>query len=316
MNLLLLAAALLLDLLLGDPPNPWHPVHWLGRLADFMEHIWRKIAGEGFFAGLAAWISVVILALTACFLLLQIARIWAPLFWLFCILIIWISFALRGLEEHALRVLSALEDHNLDEARSRLAFMVSRDTRNMDREQVIISTLESLSENFSDSLGAPLFYGILLGPMGIWGYRVINTLDAMWGYRNEQYKRFGTIAARADDLINFIPARISALVLILAAIFIPGLSCHGAWNTVRKDGQKHKSPNSGYPEAAAAGALGVGFGGPVSYFGKIVENPSIGKGSPEVGHIRKLIQLNRVAALLILLLPTLIYILYITMTGV
>lgn len=301
-------AAFLLDTLLGDPHTLPHPVRWVGRLAAVMERFWSGRYGRNRRSGFAAGVSVLLTGGLPCLLLLYLARAIHPaVYVLTSAVILYYSFAIRDLASHALRVKKALQNGDIHKARRRLSFMVSRETGQMNESEIIRSTLESLSENFSDSVAAPLFFGMIFGPTGAWLYRILNTLDAMWGYKNDLYLDFGFTAARADDAVNFIPARMSALLLSAAAVPYPDLSGRNALKTVRIDAKKHASPNSGYPEAAAAGALAAGFGGKVVYNGKPRNNPEIGKGAVHISQISKLIRLNYTAAILMMALFLSIY---------
>ncbi|MBN2738622.1 MAG: cobalamin biosynthesis protein CobD [Spirochaetales bacterium] len=298
MDVLVILAAFALDTILGDPQWAWHPVRLVGKAAVFFESLIVRFMGRNKFAGLLCFCLVFgagVLPFLLCWILLSQGETYSSFFMYFKIILgiimVYFSFAQRDLVTHALAVKKALSQNELLKARERLSWMVSRDTRNMPVKQIIQSSLESLAENYCDSVFAPLFFAALFGPLGAWAYRIINTLDAMWGYKNEKYLEFGFTAARLDDIANFIPSRLSALYLILSSFLIPGLSGIRALKTVIADASKHKSPNSGYPEAAAAGALGIAFGGEFVYFGKKVINVKIGQGEVGLHHFSRMIVL-------------------------
>ncbi len=270
-----IAGALLLDALVGDPPAWPHPVKAIGWLALRCETFCRRF-GDG---GIAGSITVaLVLAVTAAATagLLAAARSLHP--WLggaAAVYLLSTAVALRDLCHHAMRVHGALAAHDLDEARRRVGMIVGRDTGSLDEAGVIRAAVESVAENIVDGITAPLFYAALGGPVAAMCYKAVNTLDSLFGYRNARYARFGTPAARLDDAANFLPARLTGLVLVAAASCL-GLDGRRAWRILRRDRLAHKSPNAGHPEAAAAGALGIQLGGPAPYFGRLVDKPLIG----------------------------------------
>ncbi len=191
------------------------------------------------------------------------------------IFLIYTSLAARDLARHSAAVFRALEAHDLELARKYVSWIVGRDTQSMNEEDVVRAAVESVAENTSDGVIAPLFYAFLFGPVGAIVYKSINTLDSTFGYRNEKYIDFGWCAAKIDDLANWAPARITAL-LIAAAAFLTGMRPRWAILITRRDGRLHASPNSGLSEAAMAGALGVQLGGPVWRKGKLDPMPFMG----------------------------------------
>jgi adenosylcobinamide-phosphate synthase len=270
-----LLIALCLDFALGDPSWSWHPVRVLGRLISYIEPLCRAIPihpkARGFvFAALNMIIFIVPVILVSVFFsragnLGVVADG------------ILIYFAIGGtcLAREVGGVADALEVGGIVAGREKLRLLVSRDVDSMNETAVVSSAIETLSENFSDSTVATLFYAALGGPVLAWIHRISNTLDAMAGYKTEEYADFGYISAKLDDALNFIPARLSVLIAALASY--PG----GIVGTLRRafaDGGKLSSPNSGYPIAAFAGALGVMLCGPVSYFGVLNDKPFIGDG--------------------------------------
>jgi adenosylcobinamide-phosphate synthase len=192
------------------------------------------------------------------------------------ILLLYTTIAPRDLVRHSTEVYTPLAAGDLPEARRRVGMIVGRDTAALDEAGVARATVESVAESMVDGVTAPLFFAVLGGPMGAMLYKAINTMDSMFGYKNERYRAFGWAAARLDDLANFIPARISSL-MIPAAAFLLRLDAKGALFILLRDRRKHASPNSGHTEAAVAGALGVQLGGPSPYFGRMVEKPTLGE---------------------------------------
>lgn len=273
----LLVAALALDVWVGDPQGWPHPVRLIGQGALALETPLRRLLGDGRLAGVAAVVVVLAATAVAVAVVLQAAALVAP--WLAAVAAVYFLYAglaLRDLLGHSRRVYAALVAGDLFEARRRVAMIVGRDTENLDEAGVVRACVESVAENMVDGVTAPLFYGILGGPLGIMLYKAVNTLDSTFGYKNERYLHFGWAAARLDDWVNFLPARLSGVVVVLAAPLC-GCSMGNAWRILRRDRLRHASPNSGHPEAAVAGALGVQLGGASVYFGREVEKPSIGE---------------------------------------
>lgn len=251
--------ALLLDEGFGDPPNRWHPVAWLGSAIGAVERrIRRAEPGGDFWAGLGTWLGGVLFIGGVVSLLSGLLhKLPHPLSVLGEAVFLKLSFSQRGLREAAKEVEQALENADLTEARRRLAWhLVSRDTSRLDEGQVAGATIESVAENASDGILAPLLYYALGGLPLVWIYRFTNTLDSMWGYRTERYEWLGKAAAHLDDLLNWLPARLTAFLLILSAP-LSGENPRRALAVVKQDARTTASPNAGYPMSAMAGALGV-----------------------------------------------------------
>ena len=253
-----LIVALILEYVIGDMPNRWHPVAWFGRWASWCESFLYARDRQ---AGAIAWLFVVGVSC----MLLWIGH--ALLGWVFDVLVLWLSIGWKSLFEHVQTVLTA---RTVKEARDALSMIVSRDVKKMKREETRRAALESLAENASDAVIAPLFWFILLGPLGAGLYRMINTLDAMWGYRNTRYEQFGWWAAKVDDVANYVPARITAWLLLRVGESAP-------WCAVKAQAQTHASPNAGYPEVALAYAADVRLGGSVMRDGQVDERPDYGR---------------------------------------
>lgn len=264
-----LLLAWLLDRWLGDPVWLPHPVVAFGRAISFCEHTLNK-GRRRFLKGAMTAITLVALTYLLTSTLLRGANIISP--WLKATLeTLLIFYCLAGttLIREVRDVFQAL-DRSLEEGRKQVARIVGRDTQALSAQEVRTAALETLAENLSDGVIAPLFWYCLLGVPGMMMYKMINTLDSMIGYRNERYRRFGCFAARLDDIANYLPARLTALLMVSVS-GKPAL-----WRFVLRYGKEHASPNSGYPEAALAGILDCRFGGPHDYFGEEVWKPYIG----------------------------------------
>ncbi len=299
--------AILLDLLLGDPRFLPHPVRLIGKLALGAEGVSRRLLSDPYLAGGVS--VVVVLGVTAGLTagLLQFATWIHPLCGaIISIIVLYTTLAAKDLTNHSQAVYSALREGDIPLARSRVAMMVGRDTACLDEAGIILACVESVAENMVDGVTAPLFFAVCFGPVGAMVYKAINTMDSTFGYKNERYMQFGWCAAKLDDLVNFIPARITGLLVIPAAALCR-FSAGEAFRIFRRDRLKHSSPNSGHTEAAVAGALGLRMGGRNFYFGQAVEKPFIG--DPRVlvtpDHIRdanRLLLLTSALAFLLFLL--------------
>jgi len=272
-------SAFLLDLLLGDPRWLPHPIRGIGLAITRLESRIRSYAHEAralMLGGCLLTLCIVAGTFLASWLVLSLFY-WMDR-WLGVFVAVYLAYtaiAVRDLYKQSWAVIKALRSDDLEGARFLLSRVVGRDTEELEPEEIIRAVIETVAENFSDGVAAPLFYMALAGVPGAMAYKAASTLDSMVGYRNERYAHLGWCSARLDDVLNFIPARLSAL-LIVAAAFLLRLDARNAWRIFLRDGGNHKSPNSGRPEAAMAGALGVQLGGPSRYEGIIVEKPRIG----------------------------------------
>ena len=270
MNSISLLIGWILDLLFGDPPRLPHPVVLFGRLISYGERklnhgAWRRLKG-----GLLA-ISLILITVAATWALLAVAKEAGTIVAL-AVEAVMVFYCLAGttLAKEVRDVFLAL-DRSLDDGRRQVARIVGRDTSELSHEEVRKAALETLAENLSDGVVAPLFWFAVGGLPAMMGYKMINTLDSMIAYHSPRYLRFGTVAARIDDVANYVPARLTALLMILVARS-PRL-----FSFVVRHGSRHASPNSGWPEAALAGILGCRFGGPHKYFGETFYKPYIGE---------------------------------------
>lgn len=293
---LVLLAGVLLDAMLGEPPRA-HPLVAFGRLAGWIEkRLWRDRRRAGVLAWLLAVVPWVVLAWLAGHELRAISP------WLadaFTAVLAYLAIGLRSLGRHARPVAAALEADDLAGARNAVGRIVGRDANMLDAEQVAVAATESVLENGNDAVFGALFWCALLGAPGVVLYRLANTLDAMWGHHTTRYRHFGWVAARADDVLNFVPARLVALTYGLCGHF------EGAWHAWRTQARHWVSPNAGPVMAAGAGALGVLLGGRAPYQGEWIERPALGAGDPphaaDIGRAMRLVR-RGVATWLILAL--------------
>ncbi len=277
---LMILSAFFLDLVLGEPrwlPHPVRGIGWLiTRTEAFLRRFTRSPRSEKQ-AGVLLVVFIVLPVYGFSGALLFLASSFSSVL-SFCVAVFlaYTTLAARDLARSAKDVLVHLKDGDIAGARQALSLIVGRDTAELDEQGITRAVVETVAENTSDGVIAPLFYLALGGPALAMAYKAVNTLDSMIGYRNAAYRNFGWAAARLDDLANFVPARSTAVLLSLAAYCLPGMSGGNAFRVSLRDGKKHASPNSGYPEAAAAGALGLRLGGPNSYGGVILDKPFIG----------------------------------------
>lgn len=287
----------LLDLLIGDPQWLPHPVVWFGKAIAACEH---KLNRGHHRNAKGAVVAICLIALV--FALTWLVRYWllslsSYLLLLLDAIIIFYCLAGTTLIREVRAVFHAL-DRSLEEGRQQVARIVGRDTTELSAQEVRTAALETLAENLSDGVIAPLFWFALLGTPGMLAYKMVNTLDSMIGYKTERYKAFGCWAAHIDDVANYIPARLTALLMILASGKLRLLKF------VWKNGRRHASPNSGYPEAALAGILGCRFGGPHYYFGQLFDKPYIGEHERllTTDDMTKAVRVNRVAEILMIII--------------
>ncbi len=291
----------ILDLIFGDPQGYPHPVRYIGALISLME---RKLYKENNrIHQLAAGVFLVLLVLAASYTItrysIQLAYYLSPtLGFIISAILAYTVLATRCLDTESRRVYKRLVDNDLQGARKALSYIVSRDTAELTEAEVVRAAVETVGENISDGIIAPLFFLFIGGVPAAMAYKAINTMDSMVGYRNDRYEYFGKAAAYLDDVVNFIPARISVIFIGLASGFV-GKKSLNAFRIALRDGRNHKSPNSGYPEAAVAGALDIQLGGTNKYFGKDVHKPTIGDATMalEKKHIIDVIKLMYAASL-------------------
>lgn len=274
---ILLVPALLLDRLLGEPPR-FHPLVGFGKLADWLE---SHLNNCTIHYGIVAWcLAVLPSSIAVWWLDTLLGGVWMS------VLCGWLAIGWQSLRQHAQWVQQALLADDLPQARQKVGWLVSRDTTQLDSPQISRACIESVLENGSDAVFAPLFWLIIGGAPAVVLYRLSNTLDAMWGYRSERFERFGKWAARVDDALNWIPARLTALTYALCGQF------SGAIHAWRTQGVRWYSPNAGVVMAAGAGALQVQLGGDAVYAGKTKARPPLGAGAiPDAAAITRAIRL-------------------------
>ena len=288
-NGLIILLAFIFDLILGDPHWQLHPVRLIGRLIGLLENNFRKTTIPLKISGIFLVLSVVLFISGVSFVLVKSAYMLNYyLGMMVSVVIVYFAIAPRNLYDESMKIYSFLKKSDIESARKNLSMLVGRDTDKLSESEVIRASVETIAENSVDAVISPLFYALIGGaPLAI-AYRAVNTMDSMVGYKNNMYIDFGWAAARFDDIANYMPARISALLIPLSAL-ICGKDCPGSLKIALRDGKKNPSPNSGIPEAAVAGALGIRLGGVNYYSGVPSHKPFIGDGSLELSnrHIKE-----------------------------
>ena len=309
--LLLIWSIFLLDLWFGDPVYRFHPIRLIGSLLSYLER-WLYARGwNGYVGGILLGLLLLGIVLGCYFILQGFLNDLHPIFgWGVDLFLGYSLLALRDLEIHGLRVWQATTDSNLMKAREEAAQLVGRDVKELDLTGCNRATLESLSENLSDGVASPLFWLTLGGIPSMLTFKVISTMDSMVGYRNDRYLSFGWFGARADDLMNWMPARLTWVMLSISAWILPGYDARMAWSIGLSQNQYMPGPNAGWGQAASAGALRVRLVGEKWKNGRLQHNVWLGypDDSAEVGadSIPKLIRLNRYATLLLLIIISLL----------
>lgn len=309
--ILIVVGALVLDLAFGDPKNRYHPTAWIGKIIARLVPMTKSpnpkierlggvaitLAAAGLVAALLVSFGLLAKSMTDAISVIIVILIGSVL--------LKTTIAVKGLQIHGEQVMESISNDNLGEARDRLSMLVKRNTKDLDRNHVVSGVLESTSENIVDGVTGPLFYFGIFGLAGAFVYRTINTIDSMIGYRNPLFGNVGWFGANCDKVLNYLPARITGYVMILAA-FLIGANWKNAFHILRRDGRKTSSPNAGYPMAAMAGALGTRF--------EKIDHYTLGDGTVELdmSHFRSAVLLMKVTCLLFCALVTipLITILY------
>lgn len=269
-------AALVLDLLLGDPQRIFHPVQLLGKALDWEERTVRKFMGKNLkAAGILCLVVNVVVVFHVVNFLVDIPYLGWAIFLYFA----YSGLALGQLLKEGKQISHLLDQNDLERARNRIGQLVSRDTDAMDENDMRKALAETLSENFNDGFIAPAFFLLLGGPALMWTYKMVSTMDSMWGYRNERFEKLGWAGAKGDDILAYIPARLSALFLAGGAWLVKR-GKKGLAESIMADAAKMKSPNAGWPMATAAWLCSASMGGRTKYDGEFVEKPHLG---PEQG---------------------------------
>lgn len=269
-HLIALTMAVLIDILVGDPPNWPHPVRWIGSLINILEKSWnngkaKKIKGVAMVITVLLTVGGLSLLLVGiCYWIHPVAGILVEA------ILISIAIAQKSLKEAALTVYEPLKKGDLEEARQKLSYIVGRDTERLDEPEIVRATVETVAENTSDGITAPLFWALIGGAPIALIYRAINTCDSMVGYRNEKYQDFGWASARLDDIVNWLPSRLTSVCMLVSNRPEHNKAIN-AWKIVFRDARKHPSPNSGWGEAPVAALLGVQLGG-INYYKGIISN--------------------------------------------
>ncbi len=276
----IVAIGFFIDMVVGDPKGWYHSICTIGNLITWMEIKIRSFVDKSKkseeFGGICLVIGVILATVIVVSTILQISlMIWYQLYVIVGIVMCWQILAMKSLKVESMNVYRALKSGDLEQSRIAVSMIVGRDTKSLTREGIIKATVETIAENTTDAVVAPIIYLFLGGPVLGYVYKAINTMDSMVGYKNEKYINFGKAAAKIDDVVNFIPARIAAMGMILAS-WICGYSSKNAWHIFKRDRFNHKSPNSAQTESVCAGALGIQLAGDAYYFGTLYKKPYIG----------------------------------------
>lgn len=298
LNMISLIFAFMLDKLFGEPNNSFHPIVMIGRLISRLERIFYK-SPDHLMSGAYLLIVIVLIVSIITYSLLVFAHTFGNVIYIIAnSIIMYFSISVRSMTTHAEAVYKPLAEGDLESARSALAMIVSRDTQSMNEERIVRSAVESISENYTDGVLSPMFYGILFGGTGAMFFKAVSTLDSMIGYMNGTYDFFGRASAKFDDVLNFIPARLSVFFIAFAGI-MQGGKYSETIDCVKRFRLAHPSPNSAHSISAFAGVLKVRLGGPVCYFGKVKQKPFIGDGEKklEADVIKKAVELYELSSL-------------------
>lgn len=314
--------ALVLDFSFGDPKNRYHPTVWVGRLmGKFVPYtrsinpLIEKIRGMSLLVLVITVVSILLFSFSSILKYVEnfdLNGIYKILFLSLSIIFVGIllktTIAIRGMENHASEIMNALSKNNLDDARVRLSMIVKRNTKNLDKQHIISATLESISENIVDGITGPLFYYSIFGLIGAFVYRTVNTADSMMGYKTEIFRNVGWFSATCDKILNFIPSRLTSLIMILSCIVLKKDWKHSI-RIMKRDGPKTESPNAGYPMATLAGALGIRF--------EKIEHYVLGDGNSEISesHFKSAISIMKMTSILFVLIFTIPLIVLLSSLG-
>ena len=279
-SIIIIGFAIILDLIFGDPKNRYHPTVWIGNfigsITTCMKNGSQNLEKFGgiFIVLIPVSISCIVLFGLEFSIDLINAEFWSVVIsTIFGIILFKMTIAIRGMELHALAVLDSIQKNDLAQARKNLSMIVKRNTKNLDKNHILSGTLESLSENIVDGITGPMFYFALFGLPGAFAYRIVNTVDSMVGYKTYMFKNLGWFGANCDNILNYIPSRLTGLTMVLGAMLL-GHDWKNCYAIFKRDGKKTDSPNAGYPMAALAGALGTTF--------EKIEHYSLGSGNQEI----------------------------------
>lgn len=295
MNILSIYIGYIIDLIVGDPYSFPHPVRYIGKLIKKTESIIRKKAKSdkdlkigGFFL----WFIVVGITYLVTYLIIKISSFIPGGFLITNSILIYTTLATKCLKDEAVKIYNVLKTGDIEKARIQVSYIVGRDTTQLNEGEIIRATVETVAENTVDGIIAPMFYAFIGGAPLAMAYKAVNTLDSTVGYKNDKYKDLGFASAKIDDIANFIPARISVLLMSIGSLLV-GHNCKEALKIGIRDRKNHKSPNCAYAEGAVAGALGVQLGGTNIYFGKAVYKPTIGDKHREI-EVEDIVRTNKI----------------------
>jgi len=299
---ILLLIALALDWLIGDPRWLPHPVRLIGGVTQFLDACLnraKRSESERIIRGLIVVLTITGLSALAGYAVANFVGAF-PYGWVAEMALVSLLLAQHGMMSHTLGILRALKREGIAGGRKAVAQIVGRETKELDEHGVARAAIESCAESFSDGVVAPVFWYLLLGLPGLMAYKAINTMDSMIGHRNERYAAFGMVAARLDDAVNWLPARLAGTILVVTACFVPGVTPIKALRIMLRDARKHVSPNAGWPEAASAGALDLALIGPTRYTGGVSKSEWLGDGRMYAtpGDIRRMLVLFAAACFL------------------
>ena len=297
-SIVIIGFAILLDLIFGDPKNRYHPTAWIGMLIGTIttrmknENYTVEKVGGIFIVLIPVCISVIILfGLNFSIDLISVESLSILISIISGVVLFKMTIAIKGMERHALAVLDSIQKNDLTQARTNLSMIVKRNTKNLDKNHILSGTLESLSENIVDGITGPMFYFAIFGLPGAFVYRIVNTVDSMVGYKTQMFKNLGWFGANCDNVLNYIPSRLTGLTIVLGSMLL-GHDWKNCYEIFKRDGKKTDSPNAGYPMAAFAGALGTKF--------EKLEHYSLGSGEYEITSkkVKDAISLMKVTSLL------------------
>lgn len=295
MNIVSIYIGYILDLIIGDPYSFPHPVRYIGKLINIVENRIRKTFKTNKqlkVAGFLLCLITVGITYTVTYFIVKLASFIPVGFLIVNSILIYTTLATKCLKDEALKIYSVLKTGDIKNSRVQLSYIVGRDTSDLDKEEIIRATVETVAENTVDAIIAPMFYAFIGGAPLAMAYKAINTLDSTVGYKNDKYEYLGFASAKIDDIANYIPARISFLLITIGS-FLLGYDYKEAFRIAIRDRKNHKSPNCAYPEGAVAGALGIQLGGTNIYFGKAVYKPTIGDRKRDI-EIEDIVNTNKI----------------------
>lgn len=314
--------ALVLDFSFGDPKNRYHPTVWVGRLlgkfvpfARSINPLFEKISGMSLLILVITIVSILLFSFSSILKYVEnfdLNGIYKILFLSLSMILVGIllktTIAIKGMENHASKIMDALSKNDIDDARAKLSMIVKRNTKNLDKQHIISATLESISENIVDGITGPLFYYSIFGLVGAFVYRTVNTADSMMGYKTEIFRNVGWFAANCDKILNFIPSRLTSLIMIFSCMILKKDWKHSI-HIMKRDGPKTESPNAGYPMATLAGALGIRF--------EKIEHYVLGDGNSTISesHFKSAISIMKITSILFVLIFTIPVIVLLSSLG-